>query len=91
MKIPLKHIIGFLLIVLVILNVGLFVYSIRLSDEINIFEKETRKLHQLNIGLEKETSYYDSYQFAASKAASLGFVKKSTPLFLENLRYALKR
>jgi uncharacterized protein YxeA len=86
-----KKIIWSVLTLLVIINIGLFVKSINLSGEINTFEKETRRLHEQNIQLEKETSYYDSYQFAASQAASFGFVKKSTPLFLENLKYALKR
>ncbi len=81
----------FFLMILVITNIGLFVSSIKLGQDINTFEREIRRLHQVNTELEKEVSYYDSYQFAASQAASLGFIKKSIPLYLENLRYAFKQ
>ncbi len=91
MKTTFKYIIGFLLTILIVLNIGLLVSTIKLSDEISIYEKEIERLHQLNIELEKEISYYDSYQFAASHAATLGFVKKSIPFYLENLRYAFKQ
>lgn len=86
-----KYIIWFVFLILVILNIGVFVYSIKLGEEIDIFEKETKKLHQKNIELEKEISYFDSYQYAASQAAGLGFNKKATPLYLENLQYAFKQ
>lgn len=77
--------------ILVVMNIGLFVSCIKLGENINTFEREIWKLHQINTELEKEVSYYDSYQFAASQAASLGFIKKSLPLYLENLRYAFKQ
>lgn len=91
MKRRIKYTVWFLLLILVLTNIAFFVSSIRLGEEINFFEKESQKLRQINLELEKEISYYDSYQFAASNAASLGFVKKTTPLYLENLRYALKK
>ncbi|MFN4212411.1 MAG: hypothetical protein ACK4FL_00365 [Microgenomates group bacterium] len=91
MRKQLRYIIWLVLVILVITNIGLFISSIKLSDEINVFEKEIQKLHQINLELEKEISYYDSYQFAASNAANLGFTKKSTPFYLENLRYAFKK
>lgn len=86
-----KYIIWFVLIILVVTNIGLFVSCIKLGENINTFEREIRRLHQINTELEKEISYYDSYQFAASQAASLGFIKKSIPLYIENLRYAFRQ
>ncbi len=86
-----KYLIWFLLLLLVILNIGVFISSIRLADEISFFEIETKKLHRENVELEKEISFYDSYQYAASQAAELGFIKKATPVYLENLQYAFKQ
>lgn len=91
MRKQIKYLVWCILLVLLIANAGLFVSTIKLSNEINTFEKETQRLHQINIDLEKEISQYDSYQFIASQAANLGFVRKSSPLYLDNLRYAFKQ
>jgi len=90
-KIIYKNIVWVLLIGLVITNIYLFVSGISLADKINFFENETRKIHQQNIALENETSYFDSISYAASMAAVLDFVKPSSPIYLENLKYALNR
>ncbi len=83
-----KKIIGIIFFVLIIINIGLFVSSIKLSDEIAVYERNTQKTHEQNIELQKQVARYDSIQFAASAAASLNFVKQSAPVYLDNLKYA---
>ncbi len=83
-----KKITGITFFILIFINIGFFVSSIKLSDEIARFEQNTLVLHQQNIELQKELARYDSFQYAASMAASLDYIKKSTPVYLDNLKYA---
>lgn len=80
-----------IMIFLVVANIFIFVSGIILSDKIAHFERETKILHQENIELDKKISYVDSLEYAASMAASLDFVKKSSPVVLENLKYAFNK
>jgi len=77
--------------VLIIANLYLFVSGIKLSESINYYEKETARLHEQNIELDKQTSFFDSLHHAASIAAMLNFSNDSTPIQLENLKYAFNR
>jgi hypothetical protein len=79
----------FLFIGLIVGNVYVFVSGIKLGDEISYFEGKTREFHRQNLELEKQASTFNSYQYAASMAADLKFVKKP-PQYLESLKYALK-
>lgn len=72
-------------------NIVIFVKSMSLSQQINLFEMETKKLKQENIELEKEAYRINSLQYVSSIAAELGFKKKAEPYFLENLDFALKQ
>lgn len=83
-----KKLITVLIIGLILINLAFFVSSIRLSDEIATFEHETQKLHEQNIDLQKEVARFDSFQYAASMAAELNFIKQSTPLYIDNTKYA---
>lgn len=74
--------------VLVLANMFIFVSGIVLANQISNFEKETKKIHQENIVLSTKTSRLDSLEYAASVAASFDFVKRSSPIILENLKYA---
>jgi hypothetical protein len=69
----------------------IFVSGIVLGNQITHFEQEIKKIHQQNVELDKQTSHLDSLEYAASIAASLDFVKRSTPIVLDNLKYALNR
>jgi hypothetical protein len=77
--------------VLILTNMFIFVSGIMLSNQISRFEKEIKKIHEQNIALNTQTSRLDSLEYAASVAATLDFVKRSTPVVLENLKYALNR
>lgn len=77
--------------VLILVNMSIFVSGIVLANQISRFEQETKKIHQENIVLSTKTSHLDSLEYAASVAASLDFVKRFTPIVLENLKYALNR
>lgn len=91
MKKTVKLTIWIAFFLLISVNVFIFLSGMKLSKQINYFEKETKRLHQENIDLEKKAYEADSLQYAASVAAQLDFTKKAEPYFLENLRYALKR
>ncbi len=87
----LKQIIWGTLALLISSNIYICISGMKIADEINYFEQQTKETHKNNLNLEKGLSLYDSYQYAASKAAELNFVKKTTPIYLENLKYALNR
>lgn len=72
-------------------NIYIFLSGMNLSEKINTYEKETRRLHQENIDLEAKAYEANSLQYAASRAAELDFTKKAEPYFLDNLRVALKK
>lgn len=86
----LKNIIWFIFLILAVMNIFVFLKSIKISTDISLLEKEIKRLHQENIELEKEAFNFDSLQYAASVAASLDFNKKSQPLYLDNAKYARK-
>lgn len=83
---------GFLIwvifLVLVSVNIYVFINSLKLSDNINRFEKEIKTLHQENLGLENRIYEVDSLQYAASLAGRLDFTQKAQPVYLDNLKYA---
>ena len=72
-------------------NIYIFLSGMDLSQKINTYEKETKRLHQENIDLEAKAYEANSLQYAASRAADLDFTKKAEPYFLENLHFALKK
>lgn len=77
-----------LFIGLIVSNLLLFYSSIKLSDDISLFEKKIQKIHHENLNFEKELARLSSLQFAQKIADSLNFTKKSQPSLLEKLVYA---
>ena len=75
---------------LLIGNIWIFISGIKLSEGVNRFEKETTRLHQENIELDKKIDEVTSLQYTASMAAKLDFTEKPTPLVIENAPYAFK-
>lgn len=86
-----KNSIWIIFVILLVTNFFIFVSGIKIGDEINYFEKETRVFHQQNVELEKQKSSLSSLQYAASIAATLDFTKKSQPIYLDNLPYAMNK
>lgn len=80
--------IGIVFIVLLIINLFLFYSSIKLGNEITIFESKIETLHKQNISLEKELSRLSSLSYAQKLAKHLEFTKSSQPEFLEKIIYA---
>lgn len=80
-----------LFIGLCVAHVYLFAMGITLSEEINKYEVEIKKISQDNIELEKTLSSVESLSHAASLAASLDFKQKASPVYLNNLGIALRR
>lgn len=76
---------------LVAANIYIFMSGVALSDEINHYEDEITRLHQENIDLAKKTYDAESLTYAAEVAGKLEFTQKSTPIYLENMKYALNR
>lgn len=71
-------------------NIFIFLSGMKLSEKINYFETETKRLRQENIDLETKAYEANSLQRAASVAGELSFTKKAEPYFLESLRFALR-
>ncbi len=80
-----------LFLLLIAANVYIFLSGMKVSEQINFFEAQTKKLQQENIELEKKAYAANSLQHAASVAAELNYTKKAEPYFLNNLRFALKK
>ncbi len=86
----LKYTIWLVFIGLVSANLYIFVQSMKISQHINYLDKETKKLHQGNLDLEKKAFETDSLEYAASMASQMAFTKKAEPFFLDNLGFALR-
>lgn len=76
---------------LMVANIILFVYGVNLSDEINFYETEVKKLRQENITLEKKVFKFDSVTYAASIAAELDYTASNNTVYLQNPGYAYNR
>ena len=87
-KINFNFLIYFLLVFLIVVNLGIFYFSIKVSDDIRENELKIEKIHKENIDLERKLSQLDSLNFAQNVAKKLEFTKETEPLFLENLKYA---
>lgn len=72
-------------------NIYLFMTGIKLGDEINRYERETKGMLAENTELEKKLYKIESLEYAASQAARLNFTKKATPLYLDSLGIALNK
>ena len=83
-----KFLVWAIFLILVSANIYVFLNSLKLSDNINRFEKEIKVLHQQNLSLENRVYEVDSLQFAASLAGQLDFTQKAQPVYLDNLKYA---
>lgn len=88
MKKSINSILFVLFIGLVSANIFLFYSSIKLSDEISMFEKKIQKIHHQNLNLEKDLARISSLQYAQKLAVNLEFTKKSQPSYLDKLVYA---
>lgn len=91
MKTAVKNTLLVLLFTLVAINVYIFVAGMYLSDDINRFDLEIKKLTRENLMLERQVYEAQSLQYAASLSAKLDFTKKSQPIFFESLKYAFVR
>lgn len=78
-------------LILIAGNIYIFLGGMTLSNEIGRYEKETVRLNLENIDLEKKVYELSSFRYAASMAAQLSFTKKSQPLYLDDIKYALNR
>jgi len=87
MKNSINLLIWLVMIGLVVVNIFLFYSSIKLGDDISLFEHKIQKIHHENLNLEKELSYVGSLQYARKLAKNLEFTKISQPSFLEKLVY----
>lgn len=79
---------GFLISLSIIVNLLFFFFSIKLSDDISLYEDKMEKIHHQNINLERQLSQISSLEYAKKVAVNLDLNKKAEPIYLENLKYA---
>lgn len=79
------------IVILVIINIGIFVRGISLSNEIHSYEKELKTLKQQNIDYEQRIYEMSSYTLTASLAAELEYGKYNDPIYKEIPQYALNK
>ncbi len=79
---------GFLISLSIIVNLLFFFFSIKLSDDISLYEDKMEKIHHQNINLERQLSQISSLEYAKKVAINLDLNKKAEPIYLENLKYA---
>lgn len=72
-------------------NIYVFVSGMSISEEINKYEAEIKKLHLESAELERDVYAASSFQYAASAAALLDFNRTGVPHYLDNLGVAKKR
>jgi hypothetical protein len=75
-------------LVLVLVNIGYFIRGIKLSDEINYYEKELKTYKSQNIEFEQHIYALESLSKTASLAAELKYGKYTDPLFSDKPHYA---
>lgn len=76
--------------VLIAANIFIFVSGMKLSQGINKFETETKRLKQENMELENKFYRTNSLEFASIFAKELDLTQKAEPYYLENLGFAKK-
>ncbi len=92
MKTLVKPLIWVAFFALVLGNVYLFIYGVKLSDEINFYEFKVHELRAENIRLEKKVFKFDSVTYAASLAAELDYTaNNSEMIYLNQPGYAYNR
>lgn len=90
-RLDLKLVTGFLILVLILVNIYLFTQSLFLGDDILKIEKQIKQLRVENSKLEKKLFSLTSLQNLAEKASRLGFTKEAEPIYLDNLKYAFRQ
>jgi hypothetical protein len=81
---------GLVITGLIVINLFVVISGIVISDEINIFEQKTDKLHKINLTLEKEIASLSSLNFAQTQAKEFNFTNSSLPQYLDQLKYAYR-
>lgn len=81
---------GLIMIGLIFINLFVMISGIVISDEINILEQKTDKLHKINLSLEKEVANLSSLKFAAEQAKEFDFSNSSAPQYIDQLKYAYR-
>lgn len=86
-----KSLMTSLFICLIAINLFIFVSGIKIGAQVNSLEKNISKLKKENLDLENKVVELDSYQYAASMAATLDFTVRSQPIYIGNPPYAQNR
>jgi hypothetical protein len=76
---------------LILGNVYIFLSGIQLSNDVNRYEQEIKRLHSENTDLEKQVFEIESLRYTASMAATLNFTEQPAPIILDNSKYAFNR
>ena len=76
-------------VVAVMGNIAIFISSMKLSNEIHLFDTKTFSLQQENIQLEKEMADADSFLHTKEYQQKWGFVRATQPTYVSDLPMAL--
>ncbi len=76
---------------LVVVNIFIFVASIRMGAEMNVSEQKIETLRRQNMEMEDTVVSLNSFQYASSLAATLNFTRRAQPVYLDTVSYALNR
>lgn len=67
---------------LILINLYIFVSSIKIGSEVNSWENKISKLKKENLELENKVVVLNSYSNISSAAASLNFTQRSNAFYL---------
>ena len=89
MKNHYREIIIGVFIVAVVGNIAIFISSMKLSNEIHVFDQKTLTLQQENIQLEKEMADTESFLHTKEYQQKWGFKRATQPIYVGDLPIAL--
>lgn len=84
-----KELIGGIFIIAVVGNIAIFISSMKLSNEIHVFDQKTYALQQENIQLEKEMADTESFMHTKEYQQKWGFIRATAPTYVSDLPMAL--
>ena len=84
-----REIIMGIFVVAVVGNVIIFISSMKLSNEIHVFDQKTYVLQEENIQLEKEMADTESFLHTKEYQVKWGFERVTQPVFVSDLPMAL--
>ncbi|MCA9371354.1 hypothetical protein KC726_00485 [Candidatus Woesebacteria bacterium] len=77
-----------IVLVLILINVAVFIKSMKMSDEISYYETKITELKESNVSMKEQLYEMQSITHTASIAAELGYAAYDDPIYIEQPQYA---